>query len=108
MRRGQEYTDYVNASFIDVSILYFLICSFWGFKVFVLTQIIVPMKLYIILIKSFIFWFDSGLQTQGLLHCHTGPSAAHSGGFLENGVGVEMSLHGHAHWAPGEGAGKLQ
>lgn len=50
---------------------------------------------------------DSGLQAEGLLHCHPGPSDAHGGGFLEDGVGMEVSLHCHAHWAPGEGAGKL-
>ncbi|XP_045923898.1 receptor-type tyrosine-protein phosphatase epsilon isoform X7 [Micropterus dolomieu] len=72
MRRGQEFTDYINASFIDC-----VICC------------------------------DSGLQTEGLLHCHPGPSATHSRGFLENGVGMEMSLYCHAHRAPGEGAGQM-
>lgn len=50
--------------------------------------------------------FYSGLQAEGLLHCQPGPSDTHSGGFLENGVGMEMSLHCDAHGAPGEGAGK--
>lgn len=85
MRRGQEFTDYINASFIDVSTCYFLISSLLMHKT-------VPVKL-----KSLIFSRDSGIQTQGLLHRHTGPSAAHSGGLLENGLGVEMSLHGNAH-----------
>lgn len=55
-----------------------------------------------------VFCCHSGLQTEGLLYCHPGPSLTHSGRFLEDGVGVEMSLHCHAHRAPGEGAGKLQ
>ncbi|XP_061561698.1 receptor-type tyrosine-protein phosphatase epsilon isoform X3 [Phycodurus eques] len=70
MRRGQEFTDYVNASFIDVSPFY-------------------------------------GIPTEGLLHRHAGPAAAHRGGLLEDGVGVEVSLHRHAHRAPGEGAGQV-
>lgn len=48
----------------------------------------------------------SGLQTEGLLHRHSGPSPTHGGGLLEDGVGMEVSLHCHAHRAPGEGAGK--
>lgn len=48
----------------------------------------------------------SGLQTEGLLHCHSGPSYAYRGRLLEDGVGMEMSFHRHADWAPGEGAGE--
>lgn len=53
------------------------------------------------------FCFHSGLQAKGLLHCHPGASTPHGRGLLENGVGMEMSLHCHAHRAPGEGAGEL-
>lgn len=94
MRRGQEFTDYINATFIDVSRFYsFLIES---------GQILLLVRVF-----DVYFWFDSGLQAEGLLHCHPGPSLPHCRGFLENGVGMEMSLYCHAHRGPGEGAGKL-
>ena len=77
-------------------------------RCFLLMHIIGPTKLrkcFFFPPLSFLFC-DTGLQAERLLHRHPGPSATHRRGLLENGVGVEMSLHCHAHWAPGEGAGK--
>lgn len=87
MRRGQEFTDYANASFIDVS--RFLEKRRVDVAQTELTECVC-----------------SGLQTEGLLHRHSGPSPPHRGRLLEDGVGMEMSLHRHAHGAPGEGAGE--
>lgn len=89
MRRGQEFTDYVNASFIDVS--RFLERRRVG---------------TFAALRALTGCVCSGLQTEGLLHRHSGPSPPHRGRLLEDGVGMEMSLHRHAHGAPGEGAGE--
>lgn len=88
MRRGQEFTDYVNASFIDVS------------------RFLEKRHVDVAAQTELTECVCSGLQTEGLLHRHSGPSPPHRGRLLEDGVGMEMSLHRHAHGAPGEGAGE--
>lgn len=88
MRRGQEFTDYVNASFIDVS------------------RIPEKRRIDVVAQTELTECVCSGLQTEGLLHRHSGPAPPHRGRLLEDGVGMEMSLHRHAHGAPGEGAGE--
>lgn len=49
--------------------------------------------------------FSAGLSPEGLLHCHSRTPAPYRGGFLADGVGVEVPHHRYAHRSSGEGAG---
>lgn len=50
----------------------------------------------------------TGLQAEGLFYRDPGPPVSHSGGLLEDGVGVEVSFNRYAHRAQREGAGTVQ
>lgn len=47
-----------------------------------------------------------GLPAEGLLHRHPGAPGAHSGGLLEDGLGVEVPYDRDADRGPGERAGQ--
>lgn len=49
-----------------------------------------------------------GLQAEGLFYRNPGPPVSHSGGLLEDGVGVEVSFNRYAHRTQREGAGTVQ
>ena len=48
-----------------------------------------------------------GLQAEGLFYRNPGPTVSHSGGLLEDGVGVEVSFNRYAHRTQREGAGTV-
>lgn len=48
-----------------------------------------------------------GLQAEGLFYRNPGPPVSHSGGLLEDGVGVEVSFNRYAHRTQREGAGTV-
>lgn len=48
-----------------------------------------------------------GLQAEGLFYRNPGPTVSHSGGLLEDGVGVEMPFNRYAHRTQREGAGTV-
>lgn len=48
-----------------------------------------------------------GLQAEGLFYRNPGPAVSHSGGLLEDGVGVEVPFNRYAHRAQREGAGTV-
>lgn len=47
----------------------------------------------------------AGVQTEGLFHRDAGSSVKHGGGFLENGLGVEVSLDRNADRTTGARSG---
>lgn len=47
-----------------------------------------------------------GLPAERLLHCYPGPPGPHGGGFLEDGLGVEVPHHCDAHRGAGARAGE--
>lgn len=49
-----------------------------------------------------------GLQAEGLFYRNPGPPVSHSGGLLEDGVGVEVSFNRYAHRTQREGAGTVR
>lgn len=49
-----------------------------------------------------------GLQAEGLFYRNPGPPVSHSGGLLEDGVGVEVSFNRYAHRTQREGAGRVR
>lgn len=49
-----------------------------------------------------------GLQAEGLFYRNPGPPVSHSGGLLEDGVGVEVPFNRYAHRTQREGAGKSE
>lgn len=49
----------------------------------------------------------AGLQAEGLFYRNPGPTVSHSGGLLEDGVGVEVSFNRYAHRTQREGAGTV-
>lgn len=62
-------------------------------------------------LASLFFFFlicPTGLQAEGLFYRDPGPPVSHSGGLLEDGVGVEVSFNRYAHRAQREGAGTVQ
>lgn len=58
-------------------------------------------------LSSVVYWMicPLGLPAEGLFYRNPGPAVSHSGGLLEDGVGVEVSLDRYAHRAQREGAG---
>lgn len=97
VKRGEENTDYVNASFIDVSE-----------RADDLGRVPTPRfssLLSVFLPPSSSCSFTAGVPSEGLLHGEPGASAAHHGGLLEDDLGVEKLLHSHAHRAGRERAG---
>lgn len=90
MKRGQEFTDYINASFIDVSIKWLF------YKVYTL-------QLFAIL--TCLRVCHAGVQTEGLFHRDAGSSVTNGGGFLEDGLGVEVSLDRNADRTTGARSG---
>lgn len=99
VKRGEENTDYVNASFIDVSVEAPRI-SVVSLKV--MRAGLSPPLLTIFLSARHPL---AGLPSEGLLYGEPGPAAAHHRGLLEDDLGVEKLLHRHAHRAGGERAG---
>lgn len=88
VKRGEENTDYVNASFIDVSVQEQITLDTFAFTLGFLT---------LVLFLSSSAVPVTGLPSEGLLHGEPGPSSAHHGGLLEDDLGVEKLLHSHAY-----------
>ena len=76
-RPGDEGSDYINASFIDVS------CNIISI-------------LYYIIINDHIC-MPSGLLSKRSLHCHSRPTTEHLWGLLENDLGKEDCFNNYAH-----------
>lgn len=56
-----------------------------------------------------VYWmiFPPGLQAEGLFYRDPGPPVSHSGGLLEDGVGVEVSFNRYAHRTQRKRAGTV-
>lgn len=134
MKRGQEFTDYINASFIDVSISLMIqgLCTVQPASCYHIINCPIRIKYSILTINStldsqyhltfiqlLLFRTEgsvkdhycicvicAGLQAEGLLHSNSGTFGSHSAGLLAYGVGVEVPLYCHADWAKGERAGQ--
>lgn len=99
VKRGEENTDYVNASFIDVSVTAHI--------PFAVALRILSLFFPFFLLPSSSSVLITGVPAEGLLHGEPGSSAAHNGGLLEDDLGVEKLLHSHADRARRERAGWL-
>lgn len=97
VKRGEENTDYVNASFIDVSERADDLRRVHTLRFLSLLLVFLP--------PSSSYSLFAGVPSEGLLHGEPGSSAAHHGGLLEDDLGVEKLLHSHAYRAGRERAG---
>lgn len=112
VKRGEENTDYVNASFIDVSVT--VSGLEWSISLMRAIDRVFLHLPFSLRSRSLSFFASlnffsvditpvsfllvvTGLSSEGCLYGEPGAPATHYRGLLEDDLGVEKLLHSHAH-----------
>ena len=103
MQVRQRQSDYINANYIDVSIMHISMLLVVDKSAFILFHIF---RVHRYLLYCVILFPPSGLQEAKGLHSHTGTNAQHLRRLLENGVGTELGCHSDDNQTGGKNQGK--
>lgn len=103
MQVRQRQSDYINANYIDVSIMHNSMLLVVDKLAFILFHIF---RFQTYLLYCVILFLPPGLQEAQGLHSHTGTNAQHLRRLLENGVGTELGCHSDDNQTGGKNQGK--